>query len=99
MVYDLFDVRGTVKLNVNYDVEGSKDDYKIIRVLITPHDENKPPEFDFEIEMDDILDQCNTDFINKQEAGKVKFVPELNIETKDETEIKLASEKFDFSAN
>ena len=101
IVYDLYTLLGTVKLNVDYEVEEfDENDFEVTKVSISPLNEVKEMvSFDLEDEFSDILQECIKDFavnrniMAKETASLLKF--EFHIVEKP----KLACEKFDFSAN
>lgn len=99
ILYDVYSILGTYKLNVDYDVEGFGNDFEITRISISLHNTEENISFNLEDEMEEILEECIKDFtIQKELMDLGKFVS-LEASLVDIPKPKLANDKYDFSAN
>jgi hypothetical protein len=100
IVYDVYTIIGTCQLNVEYEIEGSGEEYEVTRIVISQHDRSKDfVSFNLEDEMEDILEACIKDFTIQKSFMPLGEFTEIKADLIDMSKPKLANDKFDFSAN
>ena len=100
IVYSLYTILGTVKLNIAYDIEEFLGEYEITRIEISSVEDSKEMvSFSLEDEMEEIIEECIKDFAVKKDIMSEEQASKLKVELYKIPKPKLANEKFDFSAN
>lgn len=99
IIYDLYNILGNKKINVDYDVEGWGNKFEITKISISPCEPDEYVPFNFEDEIDQIVDQCKKDFEIQQELMDIASHKTFKMPDLENTKVKLAHEKYDFSAN
>ena len=96
----MYNVLGNFKLDIDYDVESTENNFELVRLSISPHEEKTEMiSFNLEEEMEEIIKECIKDFtIQKElmETGKEINISQLS---SNKDIIILACSKYDFSAN
>lgn len=100
IIYDVYNILGNYKLNIDYNVEGASNDFEITRISISPvNDSQDLISFSLEDEMEDIIEECIKDFITQKEFLEIgKTIAEENNE-ENSIKPKLVNKNYDFSAN
>lgn len=100
IVYEVYTILGTCELDVEYEIEGTGEDYEITRMVISQHDKSKDfVSFNLEEEMEEILDACIKDFTLQKAFMPLETFKGIKADLVVINKPKLANDNYDFSAN